>query len=559
MRNDLRLIPFFSDLSDDVLSAIEKYCRREHYTRGELVFAEGDYGDRMYILQSGQVKVVSQQNGSEKIFSYLNPGNFFGETALLTDEPRHSSVRVVIDSDLISLGRQELHELIEQYPTIAVELSRELSRRLTRQLQAPLQQEELNIVAVVGQEVVSLAEQVAALTGEDVFLFDLGGLGSLPVDQRALSQHGVQLARGGQNLTADDLPARLSALMQEYYWVILAIPLRPSLLTIKAIDLADVTIQLADAPERWLTQAATRAFRVVQPAPKWIARLARKIARRQVGLALSSGGARGLAHIGVLQVLEREGIPIDLIAASSMGSLVGALYAAGLPLGEIVKVAQLMQRQTNPLTGFSMWDIGVPPRAGLIRGNKTLDYLRKVLHDKKFEDLETPLSIVTCDVITGEEVLFDSGPVADAVRASISIIGVFEPAHIGEHFLVDGGTVNPVPTSVLKDKHADIVIASNVIPGLPERMHRKEQLKTGKAPNVISIVLGAIEIMESEIIKSRSDAIDILIAPDVAQFSSLDYDRVNDIIQVGQDAAERALPQIRQLLAPRPRVKAFAV
>lgn len=558
MRSDLRLIPFFSELSDDVLSAIEKYCRREHYGRGELVFAEGDFGDRMYIIQSGQVKVTAERNGSEKIFSYLNPGNFFGENALLTGEPRNAGVRVVIDSDLISLGRQELQELVEHYPSIAVEISRELSRRLTRQIQTPVQQEELNIIAVVGQQAPALAEQVAALTGEEVFLFDLGGLGAMPVDQTALSQAGVQLARGGQNLTAEDLPARLSSLVQEYYWVILAIPLRPSLLTIKAIDLADVTIQLADAPERWLTQAATHSFIVVKPEPKRIARVARKIARRQVGLALSSGGARGLAHVGVLDVFERERIPVDMIAASSMGAIVGAVYATGAPMQEVISIAQLMRRQTNFLTGFSMWDVGVPPRSGLVRGNRTLDYFKKILHDKNFEDLEIPLTIVACDVISGEEVLFQSGPVADAVRASMSIIGVFEPAHLQDHFLVDGGTVNPVPTSVLKDKHADILVASSVIPGLPERMHRKEQLKTGKAPNVVSIVLGAIEIMESEIIRARSESIDVMIAPDVAQFTTLEYDRVEEIIQVGREAAERALPQLRQLLAPKPRMKSFS-
>lgn len=557
MRKDLRLIPFFSELSDDVLSAIEKYCRREHYSRGELVFAEGDFGDRMYIIQSGQVKVVSERNGTERIFSYLNPGNFFGETALLTGEPRNASVRVVIDSDLISLGRQELQELIEQFPNMAVEISRELSRRLTRQLQAPVLQEELNIVAVVGQQAPALAEQVAMLTGEEVFLFDLGGLGAIPVDQAALSQGGVQLARGGQNLTADELPSRLSSLVQEYFWVVLSIPLRPSLLTIKAIDLADMTIQLAETPERWLTQAATRSFVVVKPEPKQIARLARKIARRQVGLALSSGGARGLAHIGVLEVFERERLALDMLAAASMGSIIGALYASGRSLPEITQIARLMQRQVNPIKGFRIWDPG--SRSGIVRGHKTLDYFRKILHGKTFQDLEIPLSIVACDVITGEEVVFDAGPVADAVRASMSMIGIFEPPKIGDHFLVDGGTVNPVPTSVLKDKQADIIVASNVIPGLPERMHRKEQLKTGKAPGVLSIIMGALEIMESEIIRSRGEAIDVLIAPDVAQFSISDFDRVDDIIQMGRDAAQEALPHLRQLLAPHPRVKTYAL
>jgi NTE family protein len=558
MRSELRLIPFFSDLSDDVLHAIEKYCRREHYSRGELVFAEGDFGDRMYVIQSGQVKVVSERNGSERIFSYLNPGNFFGETALLTGEPRNASVRVVIDSDLISLGRQELQELIEEYPNIAVEISRELSRRLTRQIQSPVQQEELNIVAVVGQQAPALAEQLAKITGEEVFLFDLGGLGGMPVDQTVLSQGGVQLAHGGQNLTADELPARLSALVQDYFWVILAIPLRPSLLTIKAIDLADMTVQLADTPERWLTQAAARNFSVVRPEPNRIARLARKIARRQVGLALSSGGARGLAHIGVLEILERERIPVDMLSTASMGSIVGALYASGMPVEEIKRVARLMKRQTNPLKGFSMWDFGLPPRSGLVRGNKTLDYFRKILRGANFEDLEIPLTIVTCDAITGEEVLFERGPIADAVRASISMIGVFEPPKIGDHFLIDGGTVNPVPTSILKDKGAEIIVASNAIPGLPERLHRKEQLKTGKPPNVVSILLGALEIMESEIIRSRADAIDLMITPDVAQFSITDFDRVEQIMQVGRDAAQRAVPQLRQLLAPQPRVKTYS-
>ncbi len=557
MRNDLRLIPFFSDLSDDVLSAIEKYCRREHYGRGDLVFANGELSDRMYIIQSGQVKVISEHNGSEKIHSYLNPGNFFGETALLTGEPRHTSIRVVIDSDLISLGRQDLQELIEEYPAIAVEISRELSRRLTHQIQTPVQQEELNIIAVVGQQAAALAEQVAALTGEEVFLLDLGGLGPVAVDQTALSQGGVQFARGGQNITAEDLPARLSTLVQDYFWVMLAIPPRPSLLTIKAVNLADVTIQLADAPERWLTQTAARNFFVIKPDHKNIARLARKIARRQVGLALSSGGARGLAHIGVLEVFEREHIPIDLIAASSMGAIIGSLYAAGTPMQQITQIAQAMPRQTNFISGFPMWDIGLP-RSGLLRGNRTLDYFKKILRNKNFQDLDIPFTVVACDVITGEEVLFESGSVADAVRASMSIIGVFEPAHIGDHFLVDGGTVNPVPTSVLEDKQADIVIASSVIPGLPERLHRKEQLKTGKAPNVLSIILGAIEIMESEIIRARSDAIDVLIAPDVAQFTTLEYARVNELIQCGRQAAENALPQIRELLMPKPRTKSLA-
>ncbi len=123
MRQDLRSIPFFSDPADQVLGAVEARAHRERYRKGDLIFAEGDYGDRMYVIESGQVKVVSEDHGQEKIFSYLNPGNFFGETALLTGEPRNAAVRVVLDSEVIVLTKADLEELIEKYPVIAVHVS----------------------------------------------------------------------------------------------------------------------------------------------------------------------------------------------------------------------------------------------------------------------------------------------------------------------------------------------------------------------------------------------------------------------------------------------------
>jgi NTE family protein len=552
MRNDLRLIPFFSDLPEAVLQDIELSCRREHYAKGDLVFAEGDLGDRMYIIQSGQVKVVSEMNGSEKIFSYLNPGNFFGETALLTAEPRNASVRVLIDSDLISLSRDDLQRLVDQHPALAVQLNHELSRRLTHQISGTVRQASFNLIAVVGRQVTDLARALASTTGEEVFLLDLGGLNGDSLDQAALANAHVQLARTASNLTSDDLPTRLSQLVADYHWVLLALPLYPSLVTIKAIDLADVTVHFADQEEKWLAQVSLHSYWLVPPTPVRIARVARKIAHKQVGLALSSGGARGLAHIGVLEVLQAAQIPIDMIAASSMGAIVGALYAAGRSFEELHRIAAMMEKQTNFISGFSMWDIGIPPRTGLVRGNKTLEYFRQALDNKSFEQLEIPLRIVAADVITGQEVVFDSGPVAEAVRASMSIIGIFEPARINGQFLVDGGTVDPVPTSVLADNKMDFVLASNVIPGLQARQHRIAQQKQGKPPNVISIVLGAMEIMESEIIKTRMSAVDLVISPEMASFSTLDYDRGSEIIELGRKAAAAQLSCIRELLAPSP-------
>lgn len=552
MRPNLRSVPFFSDLPEEVLAAIEKRGRHEHYKKGDLIFAEGDYGDRMYLIESGQVKVTSEAEGQEVIFSYLNPGNFFGETALLTGEPRNANVRVVIDSDLVALTKPDLEELIEQYPLIAVQVSRELGRRITRSQRTPFQKEEYNLVTVTGPNVVALAQQLAALTGEDVFVLDLGGLAHTHLDQTALARARVFVARAS-DLASTELPVRLSALVQEYYWILMAVPPQLTPLTGKAIELADVTLQIGAAADADFAQLAQPNYWHIRDTAKMIARAARRIAQRQVGVALSSGSARGLAHIGVLQVFEQEKIPVDMIAATSMGSIIGALYCSGHALPEMLQIAAMMQKQTNFLTGFAMWDFGVPPRSGLLRGNKMENYFRRLLDNCNFEDLETPLNIVAADVISGEEVVFDRGAVAPAVRSSVSIIGVFEPAHVGDRFLVDGGAVNPVPTSVLADKGMNIIAASSVIPSLRDRIQRKQQQQSGRAPNVVTILMGAMEIMESEIIKTRQRPMDILIQPDVARFSTLDYARVHEIVAAGQVAAHLQASKIRQLLTPRPR------
>jgi NTE family protein len=553
MRQDFRAVPFFSDLPDEALAEIEKQVQRVHYPKGAQVFAEGDFGDRMYILESGQVKVFSGSDGHEKIFNYLNPGNFFGETALLTGEPRNASVSVVLDSDLIVLTQSALDALIEQYPTIAVEMSRELGRRLSQQQHGTVQLEEYNLVAVVGPRALPLARELAALTGEEIFLFDLGGLDNQTVDQAALAQAGVLFARHGGRLTEENLSQRLSALVQEYYWLLLSIPEAPSPVTRKAIELADATVHFSDTAEPWLAEAAGANYWRVANGDRLVGRVARRMSHRQVGLALSSGSARGLAHIGVLKVFEQEHIPVDMIAATSMGAIIGALYCSGCDIPYIMPVAEMMQRQTNFLTGFSMWDFGLPPRSGLLRGHKTLEYLRRILDNRHFEDLATPLNIVAADVVTGEEVVFDHGPLAEAIRASISIIGVFEPAHYDGRYLVDGGAVNPVPTSVLESKGLDVVVASSVIPSLRERVHRKQQLQSGRAPNVFNIVMGAMEIMESEIIKTHLRPMDVVIQPDVVRFTTLDYGKVHEIVTAGEVAARAQLGRIRQLLAPRPR------
>jgi NTE family protein len=552
-KRDLRNIPFFSDLDDDALDAISRRLRREHYHKNANIFLEDEPGDCMYIIESGQVKILSEKDGREKIFGYLGPGNFFGEMALLLGEKRSATARVVIDADLLVLYKQELEALLSQHPSIAMMMTREMGRRLEHTNREPEKKEEFNIVAVMGTAASTLARYLAQVTGEHVCLYDLGGLANVTLSPAALAQARVVLLRDQDILSSEDLPARLSHLVEQFYWVLLSVAPYETPLTRKAMELADVTVLLGAEEPSWTKQLTSKTFWRTADSDTAVQRLARRIAQRLVGLALSSGNARGIAHIGVLKVLHEEGIPIDMIAATSAGAVFGSLFAAGRSIEELTEFARYIQRQYNFFSGFRYWDFRVPPRSGLIKGNMVLNYFRKWLSDKTFDDLSIPLYIVATDVISGEEVVFDRGPVADAVRASMSVIGVLEPAYVSGRFLIDGGSVNPVPTQLLADKGISITLASNVIPSLEDRIHRRELRREGKLPNVMGILMGAMEIMESEIIKTRMGPVDVLIQPDIARYGTFDYDKVHELIQRGEEATRAQISTIKQLIAPRPR------
>src|SRR5690606_3313588 len=162
-----------------------------------------------------------------------------------------------------------------------------------------------------------------------------------------------------------------------------------------------------------------------------------------IGLALGSGGARGFAHLGVLKVLLEEKISINLIAGTSMGSLVASFYGAGLDIDRLYKLALAFKRKYY--LDFTV------PKMGFIAGKRVKELIRIFTHGKNIEELDIPVRVVATDLMTGEKVVFDKGSIADAVRASISIPGVFIPEKLNGRLLVDGGVVDRVPVSVVKE------------------------------------------------------------------------------------------------------------
>jgi NTE family protein len=249
---------------------------------------------------------------------------------------------------------------------------------------------------------------------------------------------------------------------------------------------------------------------------------------QKIGLALGGGAARGYAHIGVLKILERECIPVDLIAGTSMGSLVGAYYACGFSSSEIEQMAIAIKRRHIASIGFS--------KKGLLSTKKITKMLSRDIGNRTFQDLAIPLFVVTTDIFTGEEVVISTGSVKEAVLASISVAGVFPPRELNGRLLIDGGYVNQVPVSVVRSMGADFVIAVGV--GFWAR-------KRNKYNNAVQVAVRAIDIMAKKLMVEEEKDADVIIKPDVESESIAAYHKAAFFIEAGAKATEEVLPKIK--------------
>jgi len=267
--------------------------------------------------------------------------------------------------------------------------------------------------------------------------------------------------------------------------------------------------------------------------------------RKRVGLVLSSGAARGLAHVGVLDVLEKKGIPIDMIAGTSIGAIIGASYAAGKSIGEITStVTGLSLRKMMSLVDFTI------PTSGFIKGKKMNGWLKSLIGDIDFADLKIPFTCLATDISNGKEVVIKQGPVIAAVRASASMPVIFTPAKWQGRYLFDGALVEPIPVRAIKEMGADIVIAVNVVPYMGSRTKKTDaqDMETQKAPNIFSIVIRMMYIMGYQAAQAGLREADIVIAPEVGHILPGNFNRARECILQGKRAAQRAIPEIKRLL-----------
>ena len=266
----------------------------------------------------------------------------------------------------------------------------------------------------------------------------------------------------------------------------------------------------------------------------------------KLGLAHSGGAARGLAHVGVIEVLEREGIEIDMVAGTSMGAIIGAAYARGLSAAEIKTAAlDLGWRKLAPLV-----DLNPLQTSGLIGARRIRKKLESIIGDLDFSELKIPFACVATDIISGEAVVFTKGPVLDAVLASMALPLVFKVPRLGRRYLVDGGISDPLPVAPLKSLGADKVIAVNVLKNLGiSLVHRNHRHPLPKhPPNFLQVANQVIYIASAHLAAAGMKEADVAIEPDMTGIHLADFGLAQEAIHRGEMAAVDAMPAIRKMI-----------
>lgn len=265
--------------------------------------------------------------------------------------------------------------------------------------------------------------------------------------------------------------------------------------------------------------------------------------RKTVGLALGSGGIRGLAHVGVLRTLVQNKIPIDFIAGSSMGAGIGALYAAHKNIATLEEVTIGNKRDKLK----ALLEIQLR-KGGLIKGHKVRKLLKIWLGDITFADLAIPLTVVATDILSGKQVNLNQGPVVPAVHASTAVPLMFAPVPYNDYLLVDGGLTNPLPSDIVRAMGADIVIAVNVDHSITLQLKKEEV-------SIPTVSLQSLRIIRNHLAQHAYEKSDVVIEPPINDIGIVAWkryftdDAIDRIVAQGSEATKPHIEHIKKLIA----------
>jgi len=531
----------FDRFADGERDAIVARLGRRHAVAGEVVVREGERQRELYVIVSGTAEVVAGGSGHVNV---VGAGATIGEVSMLTAGAATATVRAVSDLDLLVVPEREFDELADSVPGLARNLGAIVSQRLARATRFEPGPAHGRISVLLDRGApplacAALACAVASATRARTVLLvpaasaspELSGL-----DLRWEGAAGLELAPGGP----EGLAARALELARDHEHVLVQ---APSLL--RHLPQGTRTLELAPLglPE------PPRPLGPGLPSPRGAAaaygRVARDLAGLRVGLALGSGSHRGYAHLGVLRALERLRIVPDFLAGTSIGASIAALYSLGYRPDEIGAV---LDRAAPSI--FQP----VLSRRGLLSAAPLGNLMRGLAGETRIEDLPIPLAIVAADIAQGREIVFRTGVLWRAALASSAVPGVYPALRMGDHVLVDGGVLNPVPSSAVAEMGADVVIGVKLLRGLEGPPLEADSCRAGAAPpSLLRVLSRSVEVMQSKISTESAGAATILIDPRLS-LSGLPGSKLHRFgdgrryVEAGAAAVEEALPRLAEAL-----------
>jgi predicted acylesterase/phospholipase RssA/CRP-like cAMP-binding protein len=574
-------------LDDPALAGVVADLSTVHLRAGDTLFTAGDPGDALYVVVYGRLRAVlpdENADGGERLLGEIGRGESVGEMALLTGEPRSATVRAVRDTELLQLSQQAFHALAERQPRLMLEMARLIVSRYQRMIRPGAQARPVTIALVPCHASVPIGEVAANVERE---LAD--GHRVLVLDSARVQQaRGAPIDRLAEDIETSAFAGWLQEqeLRHEYIlYVAEAVPSPWTLLCARQADLvllvgestgatrirgdllntvvrgddaatarrelvllSDRRIEEATGASDWLARVPVRAHHHVQPGQRAdYARLVRLITGRGHGLVLGGGGARGLAHIGVIRAFEEARIPIDYVGGTSAGGIVGAQFACGRDSARIQADSRRVLVESGSLNDYTL------PLFALIRGNRYLRMLQRLFGERHIEDLPLPFFCVSTNLTLSSGVVHQRGLLWRRVAASCAVPGLGPPIIDGAHLLVDGGVVNNLPADVMRGLGLGRVFASSVSPraGLemttgftifpsPWRLLFNRMNPFGKplhVPGIKNILMRSASLQQG----STEEAADLVIIPAGSDWGLLDWSSFDHIVERGYRAAAKAI------------------
>ncbi|MEE8359933.1 MAG: patatin-like phospholipase family protein [Candidatus Omnitrophota bacterium] len=564
-------IPLFADLSFFQKRFIESRSQIVEFEKGDIVYKKGSPPDYFYCMISGRLEAYHPQKKAKRRgdtrIAYVRKGEYFGSISSLTGKPHSLSTRALNDSLVLRIDKKEFEHILHKIPRLAIFLTRSLSRRMS---QKPFKDIfESKIIAVYG---------VGDLSDPSLYTKELAS------NIKRESGKKVTIIKSSSITKVKDVSPTLSSLTKDYHYILVDVLGSINRITFDILKQSDICHIVSVSDRASLSKASLLAKRLEGALKKHakgdisiivkedgsykktsyiektrilkkdimatlpcvdsgFKKVSRRIAREttgvMTGLALGSGAAIGFSHIGVLKVIEKEKIPIDIISGTSIGAFIGTLWAAGFKASEIEELALSFKSKLKTLF---LADPILPIR-GLIKGRAVERVLKPYLGEKTFRDIVVPIKVVACDIKNRREYIIDRGRLIDAVMASIAIPGVFEPVLYDGIQLVDGGIVNPLPVSVLSKSGIKKIIAVNALPGPQDPIAAGE----GKL-NIYSIIVNSFQAMEYTIAANSFQQADIYLHPVPRSGYWYQFYKAKLFIKMGEGCMRERLSEIKRLV-----------